>query len=81
MKKMLQATHTADGLLFKIGVHGKLFMWISDAWVLSSRLPSEIKKMKELSSPDAHDEWRMMQDVPSVMEDIPQFLPSEGEIV
>lgn len=56
MKQPTQATHTADGLFFKIGVHGKLFMWVYDEWRLSSRHPSEIKKMRKIPQPgETHD--------------------------
>lgn len=51
MKQPQHATHIDDGLFFKIGVHGKLFFWAFDEWRLSSRHPSEIKKMRKIPQP------------------------------
>jgi hypothetical protein len=30
------------GMLYKIGVHGKIFMWVNDNWILSKITRSEL---------------------------------------
>lgn len=44
MKNPIGAQYELNGLLYKVGVHDKVFFWASDRWQSSTRTKEEIKR-------------------------------------
>ena len=37
------AKYVSNGLFYKIGVHGKAFMWVNDGWIKSTQHPTDVR--------------------------------------